>query len=275
MTSPGEAFVVELGRASKRGRWLVRNLQRTDRDDVLAAAMLWCWENRNGFTAQLSTDEPLPLDEWFAKSVSRAKRAWRNGEVRHAHASLTDIPVPDDTEARAAVEFAARELVRLITPEQRRIAIMQAKGYSVREITEKLDVDIDKVRSTRSTLRKLQELLPGIYEVTRVLRTEIAPPSDKPAVAVRTSIDTEIEQFGRPQLGGAPDFADDYVQHKRQYAAWEDIRGAHAHVYLGRDRDYNAVVLDYEEDGNARRLLLDFDGGPPVWVTSQFVEVAA
>ena len=261
MTSPGEAFVVELGRASKRGRWLVRNLQRTDRDDVLAAAMLWCWENRNAFTEQLSAEEPLPLDEWFAKSVSRAKRAWRNGEVRHAHASLTDIPVPDDTEARAAVEFAARELVRLITPEQRRIAIMQAKGYSVREITEKLDVDIDKVRSTRSTLRKLQELLPGTYEVTRVLRTEIAPPSDKPAVAVRTSIDTEIEQFGRPQLGGAPDFADDYVQHKRQYVASEDIRGRRV-GYM--------TVADYEEDGPARRLLMKFDTGESVWMTVQW-----
>lgn len=276
MSSPGETFVIELGRAAARGRWLVRGLRREDRDDVLAAAVLWCWENRDEYGAQLGAEEPIPLDVWFARSVSKAKRAWRNGDVKNAAAYMADIPVPNETEARAAVESAARELVKSITPEQRRIAIMQANGYQAREISEKLNVDIEKVRSTRSVLRKLHDLIPTAYEVVRVLRTGASPPSDKPAVRTKTSIDVEIEQLGKPKLGGAADFADDYVPHKRQYAAWEDIRGAHAHIYLGRDRDYNAVVLDYEEDGNARRLLLDFgDGGPPVWVMAQFTEVTA
>lgn len=270
MSSPGETFVVELGRASSRASRFLRGMQRADQDDVLAAAVLWCWENRDAFTEQLTNTDALSLEVWFARAVRAAKRAWRTGEVRNATESMADIPVPDDTEARAAVESAARELVRTITPEQRRIAIMQARGYSAREISEKLNVDIERVRSTRSTLRKLQELLPGTYEVTRVLRAEIAPPSDQPAVKTKTDIDTELEQLGRPQLGSAATYADDYVPHKRQYAAWEDVRGE-KRLYRGR----GAVVIDYEEDGPARRYLLDFCvGAPPMWVTSQLPESA-
>jgi DNA-directed RNA polymerase specialized sigma24 family protein len=272
VTSAGEAFVIELGRVSRRASSYLRGLQRADRDDVLAAAVLWCWENRDAFTAQLTTPEPMPLEKWFLTSVRRAKRAWRSGEIKGAHETLADIPVPDATAANAAVESAVRELVKTLTPEQRRIAIMQAKGRSVREIAEKLSVDIEKVRSTRGLLRKLLELLPGPHEVVRVLRTEPAPASDKPSVKIKPTIDAEIEAYGKPKLGGAVGFADDYTPHKRQYAPWEDIRGTFVHIRLGRNWGYSAVVRDYEGDGNARRLLLDTDGGPPTWMTANYTE---
>lgn len=260
MTSPGETFVVELGRAAARGRRLIRNLQRADKDDILAAAVLWCWENRDTYTGD------MPLDIWFATSVKRALRVWRNGEIHAASVYMADIPVPNETEARAAVDSAARELARLITPEQRRIAILQAKGYTAREIMEKLNVDIDKVRSTRSVLRKLQELIPDAYQVTKVLRAELKQPSDdKPSTFVKPTIDQELERLDRPDLGNAPGFADDYVPHKRMYVPWEDIRGTRPRPYGG-----TLTILDYEEDGDARRLLLQYGEDAPIWVTPRY-----
>jgi len=73
-----DVFARELARLrTHRGwRWL-RGLSHADKDDVVSAALLSAWENRDGFHSERDR-----VSAWFAGHVRKAARAHRRGEKK-------------------------------------------------------------------------------------------------------------------------------------------------------------------------------------------------
>ena len=69
MMTPVETFVLQLARVAKRGSRHLRGLSHADRDDVIASALLWCWEHRTEFD-----QHEMPLEDWFSERLRAARR---------------------------------------------------------------------------------------------------------------------------------------------------------------------------------------------------------
>lgn len=193
MTSAGEVFVIELARASRRAGRLVRHLQKADREDVIAAAVAWCWENRDNYS--LTTT----LDVWFAGAVRNALTAWQRGEIRAASESAAEIPTGDTTFAAAAAISSADTLVRALPGEYRTVALREMEGWSRREIMA-LGFSERTINETRRRIRQLRRLVPDEQEYRRALRA--VPPRDSSEHRQETAeIDREIEALDFPPPG--------------------------------------------------------------------------
>lgn len=258
MTSAAESFVIALGRASERARWQLRSLQRADRDDVTATALLWCWQNRSTYSPNTS------LEEWYIGALRNARRAWRAGEGIRADQLSHEIPSPDDTVTHAESVSAAQELARSITPEQRQIAILHAKGFTRPEISAKLHVDKRTIELARKHLQRLQELMPDSSEVITLLRTPAARSGE---MREKTSIDRGIEKLYQPDLGNSSVFADDYRMGERVRVKEEDIRGNS--IFFRGDVHF---IEDYEGDEPKRRLWIRHHAADaPIWMAEEFL----
>jgi hypothetical protein len=187
MTSAGEVFVVQLARASRKANRFVRHLQPADRADVLAAALLWCWQNRENYS--LTTT----LETWFVNAVRDAHKAWSKGELREAADYVAEIPTGDTTQAHVEAQDTAAKLASALPKAYRKIALMQVQGFTRAEMEERgftrREIDEARVR-----IKQLKKLMPDSHEFRKILRTPMLASSDDEQAA-QPRIDRDIEQL--------------------------------------------------------------------------------
>jgi|ERR1700722_18590917 len=194
MTSPGEEFVLQLARASRKANRYVRHLQRADREDIIAAALLWCWKNRASYS--LTTT----LDTWFVNAVRDAYKAWQNYETRSASLSVAEIPTGDTTLAAVEAQSAANALAQALPPEYKRVALMQARGLTREEMMEK-GATKHIIDDARARIKQLRKLLPDAQEFRAVLIKQPVAESDE-AQYPASNIDHEIAALDFPPATG-------------------------------------------------------------------------
>jgi DNA-directed RNA polymerase specialized sigma24 family protein len=117
-----ETFVVALARASKRAKRFLRDLSGPDKDDVVANAILWCWEHRTSY------DPSVPLDDWFLSAIRHARRDWELNESRSAAEIVDGIGVADDTSWHTEVEQAMQRLAGTMDDKDRSIVRHMLEG---------------------------------------------------------------------------------------------------------------------------------------------------
>jgi RNA polymerase sigma factor (sigma-70 family) len=195
LTSAAESFVVALARASKRAGRYLRGMSRDDRDDVMATALLWCWENRATY------DVGVALDDWLIGAVRDAVKKWRKGEAKHAGDLMEEMPVPDSTSKHAEVLEAVERVNAACTPQERQIATCQAEGMTRNEISKSLGVSKWAVDAARNRFRELRALVPDASEYRRVLRADNSGGGSEVSRQVDSGIDRDIErlEFAPPQ----------------------------------------------------------------------------
>jgi DNA-directed RNA polymerase specialized sigma24 family protein len=176
------------GAAKTADRFLrARGLQKSDRDDVIADAMLWCWTNRASYS--LTTT----LETWFMNAVRDAYKALKRNELPSAEESLEGISGgTDETYEIAAAESSARALIDALTPAHKKVAVLTMQGYTREEILE-VDRDISKrqVDEAHQRIRQLRKLLPDLPKSR--LAARIRATSSDNADDKKAGIDMELE----------------------------------------------------------------------------------
>jgi RNA polymerase sigma factor (sigma-70 family) len=240
MSSAAESFVVTLGRAAGLASYrYLRDLQPADQDDVIATALLWCWENRNTYTPNVS------LEMWFMAATRHAVRDWRRGEAREASELVSVLAVPDDTSSNVEVLSAVEKLLRSLTDQECEIASLRAQGFTRKQIREKLGISYDTYKQASKRTRKLKVLIPEPSELKRVIRTPPAPDTYEGDLSAPSSIDKAVEEYLHPVPDKPTTYADDFQTHDRERVPCEDIRG----------KSFAACF--------AKRNILDYEGNPP------------
>jgi hypothetical protein len=152
-----EIFTMQLARAAAKqanGFLRARHLQKADRDDIIAAAMLWCWENRDNYS--LTTT----LETWFMNAVRHAYQSMQRKELASYEESLEGLATgPDPTFNTVAAEQAALVLVEALPPIYKEIAAHTMEGYTHREIVKK-GYPHDIVKDTHKRIKQLRRLIP-------------------------------------------------------------------------------------------------------------------
>jgi RNA polymerase sigma factor (sigma-70 family) len=169
MTSAGEVFVLQLARASRPATKFLRarNLSRDDRDDVIAAAMLWCWENRANYS--LTTT----LDTWFVNAVRNAYRDWRRGEARDGATEIVEnMGAKDDPEYNVTLRDAVKTLAANMDEVDRAIVSLTLDGKDQREVREALNLSRTTIDRRMS---KMRDTLPESAHVNTILRRVVTP----------------------------------------------------------------------------------------------------
>lgn len=190
MTSAGELFVVALARASRRARRHLRGLDPAARDDILATAILWCWENRATYSPVVS------LDTWFVSAIRHAKQAWARSEAHTVAELIEAIAAPEDTSAQAELlqlEDRLQKRLEAMSVTERKIAALQVRGHTQDEIVQRLRVSAATVSDVRRKLAPLKRLLPDNREWCRVVRKSQSLDSDD--IREPAPIDKEIERL--------------------------------------------------------------------------------
>src|SRR3984957_20330297 len=103
-----EIFTMQLARAAGKtaNKFLhARGLQKADRNDVISAALLWFWENRDNYS--LTTT----LETWFMNAVRDAYKNLTRGELPLSEDSIDALTGGDDTHNIAAAESAVDALL--------------------------------------------------------------------------------------------------------------------------------------------------------------------
>lgn len=194
MTSASEVFVLQLARSSRKANRFVRHLQKVDREDVIAAALAWCWANREKYS--LTTT----LDTWFMNAVRDAYKAWLRTDNRvPAEQLIGEIPTGDTTEAAVAATQAAETLIRALPSEYKKVARLEMLGYTRAEMGEQ-GIPKQTIDEARSRIKQLRRLLPDDYEYRRVLRTPRTSSPDHLSHE-QPQIDKEIEALDFPPPG--------------------------------------------------------------------------
>jgi DNA-directed RNA polymerase specialized sigma24 family protein len=187
--SASEIFTMQLARAAAKqaNRFLrARGLQKSDRDDVTSAALLWCWENKANYS--LTTT----LETWFMNAVRDAYKDLRRRELPTSDESLDSIGGDDDTYNIAAAESSANALLSALTPTDKEIAIMTMEGFTYREMRKKFSGQV--VDEAHQRIRQLRRLLPDENVRAAIARTPPAASSDE-AEGNLSEIDIAIEQL--------------------------------------------------------------------------------
>jgi hypothetical protein len=187
LTSAAEVFVVQLARASRKANRFVRELPRQDREDILQAALLWCWENRESYSLTTS------LETWFVNAVRDAFKQWRRGELGDAAQELNEIPTGDSTSKTVEAWESATKLMAALPPIYRQVARLEARGYTREEMRER-GVPDHQITDARARIKQLRRLLPDDRDYQRVIRAPQAMNPDD-ADGTLSVIDREIEQL--------------------------------------------------------------------------------
>jgi RNA polymerase sigma factor (sigma-70 family) len=198
MNSATETFAVTLARASKQAmRFLrARGLTKDARDDVIAAAMLWCWENQNNYSLTAT------LEVWFLGAMRNAYRDYLRGEIRNGTTEIVEnMGAKDDPEYNVVLQDAVATLAKNMDEIDRAIVQLTLNGKNQREVREALSVD---ARTIERRLAKMREQIPASAHVNTILRRIVTPPtpeSDELDVNYKPQIDKEIEalEFVPPQ----------------------------------------------------------------------------
>jgi RNA polymerase sigma factor (sigma-70 family) len=189
--SASEVFTMQLARAAAKqaNRFLAaRGLQKSDRDDVIAAAMLWCWENRDKYS--LTTT----LETWFMNALRDAYKDLKRDELPSSDESIEQFGGADETYRIATAESAARALVDALTPEHKAVALLTMDGYTRREIVEKVGMSKRTIDEAHQRIKQLRRLLPDDDILRLTART--APTTSSDDVDDQLSeIDVAMEQL--------------------------------------------------------------------------------
>jgi DNA-directed RNA polymerase specialized sigma24 family protein len=188
--SAAEVFTMQLGRgaATTANRFLsARGLQKSDRDDVIAAAMLWCWENRDNYS--LTTT----LETWFMNAVRNSYQDLQRNALPTSAESIEQFGGDDETYNRAAAESSAKVLINALTQSHRTVAVMTMNGYTRAEMIER-GISKRTIDEAHQRIRHLRRLLPDADGVRLIART--APPvSSDDADDSLSGIDVALEQL--------------------------------------------------------------------------------
>lgn len=199
MTTAAEVFVVQLARASKKAKRFVQYLSKDDRDDVIAAAVLWCWEHKDHYNQATS------LDTWFVNAVRHAYDRWQRGELRNwaqSHDVTADLLTTDDTTlATAQALEAAARLSTALPWKYRQVALLHAQGYTRAEMRSK-GLSKQTIDEARARIRQMRRLVPDDHDYRRAVRATATTNSDD-ACDRKPQIDLEIEQLEAMPRHGA------------------------------------------------------------------------
>lgn len=185
-----EVFTTQLGRAASRSAHKFlrsRGLQRSDRDDVTAAAMLWCWEHRHKYS--LTTT----LETWFMNAIRDAYKALQRDDIPISGESLENMGGGDDTYNRVAAESFSRVLFAALTPVDRQIARLIQQGFTYAELVDK-GYSNQAISNARQRIKQLRRLLPDT-ELPRFVSRTAAPVSSDDAGDGLSDIDRELERL--------------------------------------------------------------------------------
>lgn len=188
--SASEVFTMQLARAAAKqaNRFLAaRGLQKSDRDDVVAAAMLWCWENRDNYS--LTTT----LETWFMNAVRNALQDLQRNELPTSADSLDGIGGRDETYNRAAAESSATVLINALTQSHKTVAVLTMRGYTRDEMIEK-GMSKRTIDEAHQRIKQLRRLLPDVENARLIART-MPPVSSDDADDQLSRIDRELEQL--------------------------------------------------------------------------------
>lgn len=189
-----EIFTMQLARAAgkKANKFLhTRGLQKSDRNDIISAALLWCWENRANYS--LTTT----LETWFMNAVRDAYKNLARGELPVSEQSIDALTDGDDTHNISAAESSVNALLGALTPVDREIALLTMRGFTYREIWKQHGYPKKVIDNAHQRIKQLRRFLPD-PEVRVVMRSGVTPSrgnSDDADSVERSSIDIEIEQL--------------------------------------------------------------------------------
>jgi DNA-directed RNA polymerase specialized sigma24 family protein len=189
MTRADEIFTMQLARAAGKtaNKFLrSRGLQKSDRDDVISAALLWCWANKANYS--LTTT----LETWFMNAIRNAYQDLRRRELPTSDESLDNIGGDDDTYNIAAAESSANALLSALTETDKEIAIMTMQGFTYREMRKRFSGQV--VDEAHQRIKQLRRLLPDENVRAALARTAPAASSDD-AEGQLSDIDRAIEQL--------------------------------------------------------------------------------
>lgn len=165
--SATEIFTMQLARAAGRQaqRYLrSQGLQKSDRDDVIASALLWCWEHRENYS--LTTT----LETWFMNAVRDAHKNLQRDALPGSEEPLGDLAREDETYNSAAAESAATALLGAMTPADRTVAGLVMRGYTQSEMIAR-GIPEWSIRNARSRIRQLRRLVPDEGRARQIART--------------------------------------------------------------------------------------------------------
>jgi hypothetical protein len=191
-----EIFTMQLARAAGKqaNKFLhARGLQKQDRNDVISAALLWCWENRANYS--LTTT----LETWFMNAVRDAYKNLARAELPTSEESIATLTGGNDTHNISAAESAVNALLLALTPVDRKIAVLTMQGYTYREIW-KRGFPKRVIDDAHARIKQLRRFLPD-QEVNIAIRRGVTPRTpnldelDDSPQSQSSSIDVEIEQL--------------------------------------------------------------------------------
>jgi hypothetical protein len=188
--SAAEVFTMQLARAAAKqaNRFLAaRGLQKSDRDDVIASAMLWCWENRDNYS--LTTT----LETWFMNAIRDAYKALRVDELPASEDSLDNMGGGDETYNIVAAESDVKSLISQLTPPERGVVVQMLDGVTWREMV-KQGVPETLLKQTKEVLRVLRKEMPDNAARAAIARTAPTVSSDD-ADDQLSEIDMALEQL--------------------------------------------------------------------------------
>jgi hypothetical protein len=196
MVEAEEIFTMQLARAAGKtaNKFLhARGLQKSDRNDVISAALLWCWENRAKYS--LTTT----LETWFMNAVRDAYKNLTRAELPGSEESIGALTGGDDTHNIASAESSLSALLGALTPVDKEIALLTMQGVTYREIWKNYGHPKKIIDDAHQRIKQLRRFMPE-SEVRSTLRsgaTSRAPNLDEldESESHMSSIDIEIEQL--------------------------------------------------------------------------------
>ncbi len=189
--SASEVFTMQLARAAGRqaNKFLHRQgLQKADRDDVISAAMLWCWENRANYS--LTTT----LETWFMYAVRHSLDSWRAQELPPSYESLGGIGGEDTTYNIVEAESSANALLSALTPTDREIALLTMQGYTRPELRER-GYSTRAVHAAHRRIKQLRRLLPDERVARNIFARTAQQASSDDASDRLSEIDMALEKL--------------------------------------------------------------------------------
>jgi RNA polymerase sigma factor (sigma-70 family) len=170
MNSAAEAFALQLSRASRQAMRFLRSrqLSKDARDDVIASAMLWCWENRDNYS--LTTT----LETWFVNAVRDAYRAYLRGERHGATEIVQEMGAKDDPEYNVVLQDAVRTLSSNMDEIDRAIVQLRLDDKTHKQIAMQMSLSVPTIERR---LSKLRSQIPASAHVNMILRRVVTPPT--------------------------------------------------------------------------------------------------
>ncbi len=165
-------------------------MSKHNRDDVLASALLWCWEHKDAHDPSVEN-----LEEWFIGALKEARKTHRNAtsRSRSKQPPLTTSSTQDDTLTLASGASTADLLERALTVRQRTVLrVMDAQNWSFHKTARVCGLDGLETDMLRIQLKKIRDELPELREWHKTIMRRMVD-SDDIKYDEKPRIDREIE----------------------------------------------------------------------------------